>query len=84
VFSGVFIAEEGDGVGNKGSRDTPTDTLGGLFEHVLENFHVSLMNLFLVKSKTYGLGTTLLSCQIVRISGLLAIGLKESLQFVQN
>jgi len=42
------------------------------------------MKLFLVKSKTYGLGTTLLSCRIVRISGLLDVGLKESLRFVRN
>jgi hypothetical protein len=44
LFPGVFIAEEVDGIADKGSGDTTTvdvQTLGGLFEHVLENclFH---------------------------------------------
>jgi hypothetical protein len=40
VFSGVFIAEEVDGGGDKGIKRYQngrfTDTLGGLFELVLE------------------------------------------------
>jgi hypothetical protein len=40
VFSGVFIAEEADGVGDKGFKSYQngrcTGTLGGLFEPVLE------------------------------------------------
>ena len=40
MLSGVFIAEEVDGVGDKGVKRYQngrcTDTLGGLFEPVLE------------------------------------------------
>ena len=51
-----------------------TDILRGIFEHV----SVSLMKFFFViKSKTSGLGNTLFECQIIRISGLSDVGLKE-------
>jgi len=48
VFSGNFIAEEVDGVGDKGSGDTttvdvPTDL--GLFQHVPEMIYPLILNL---------------------------------------
>jgi len=38
---------------------------------------VSLLKLFLVKKKTSGLGTILLKCQVISISGLSDDGIKE-------
>jgi hypothetical protein len=42
VISGIFVAEEADGAGYKGSEDTTvkcTDTLGSFFEKV-PNIHL--------------------------------------------
>jgi len=38
---------------------------------------VSLLKLFLVKNQTSGLGTILLKCQVINISGLSDVGAKE-------
>jgi hypothetical protein len=80
VFSGI-IAEEVDGVGDKGSGDITmvgVQTFWEVFLNMSQKFSYSIDgNFFLVKSKTSGLGTTFLKCQIIRISRLLNVGLKE-------
>jgi hypothetical protein len=80
VFSRVFIPEV-DRVGYKGSGDTTTvdeqTLLEAFFEHVPEICLFHGQSFFLIKSKTSGLGTTLLKCQIIRISGLPDDRLKE-------
>jgi hypothetical protein len=81
VFAGVFIAEEVDGVQDKGSGETTTAEVQTLLEPSL---NLSLRSacftdkaLFLVKSKPYGLVTVLLYCQINSVSKVLDIKLKE-------
>jgi hypothetical protein len=72
----VFIAEEADGVGDKGSGDTTTadeDNLRGLFEHV-PGISLFTDKAFSGKSKTYSPGFILLNCLVIRISKLLVIG----------
>ena len=54
-----------------------TDIPIGLFEHVSEICLCQQWSFLLVDSKTSGLGSTLLKCQIVRISRLSDTGLKE-------
>jgi hypothetical protein len=80
VFSGAFIAEN-VGVGDKGSGDTKTVDVQTFLEAFL---NMSLKSayfidevFFLVKSKTSSLGTTFLKCQIIRISELPDVRLKE-------
>ena len=51
------------------------NTLGGLFGHVPEICLLYQRSFFLIKSKTSGLGTT--KCQIIWVSKLLDVGLKE-------
>ena len=53
-----------------------TDALGDLFEHMHEIWLFQWWSLFLVKSKTSGLETTL-QCSTIRISKLMDIGIKE-------
>jgi hypothetical protein len=61
MFCGVFIAEEVDGVGDKGLGDTTTvvHTLLEDFVHMSLIFACFIMNLFTVKSRTSILGPTL-------------------------
>jgi hypothetical protein len=81
VFSGVFIAEEVDGVGDTGSGDTPAADAQTLLEAFLDMSLISDNftdeHFFQVKSETPIHGTSLLKCRIVRISELSDVGLKE-------
>jgi hypothetical protein len=71
VVSGVFIPEEDDEVRDRRSRGTTMVDIQTLLEAFLNMLPVSVMKLlFLIKSKTSGLRTTLLKCWIIRISGL--------------
>ena len=71
----VFIAEEVDGLGDRGSGDTTTVDIQTLLEAVL---NMSLRSAFFSgKSKIFALGATLLKCHTIRISRLLDFGLKE-------
>ena len=82
MFSRVYIAEEADGVGDKGSGDNTTVDVW-----TLEDFsNVSLIPAYFsessppphtVKSKTSSFGTTLLKSQNVRIFKTPANGLKK-------
>ena len=78
VFYGVFIASDIDGAGDKGWRryhiGQPTYTLGGLSEHVSEICLFHQCSFFMVKSKTFDLGTNLLRWWIFRLTD---VGLKE-------
>jgi hypothetical protein len=60
VISGIFVAEEADGAGYKGSGDTTTvictDTLGSFFKKRPQDLLVSLLKLFFFSA------TTLLKC----------------------
>jgi ABC-type cobalamin/Fe3+-siderophores transport system ATPase subunit len=70
VFSGVFIAEE-VGVGNMGSGDTTM--LKALLRSACLNAEAFLWQ----KEKLHNLGTAFLKCQIIHISELSDIRLKE-------
>jgi hypothetical protein len=77
VFSGVFIAEEFDGVRDRGSGDIRMVCLQTLLEAFL---NMSLRSacfvdeaFFQVKSKTSALETTLIKCQNIRFFGLLEL-----------
>jgi hypothetical protein len=78
LFSGVFVVEE-VGVGDR-AGDTSTVDVQTLLEAFL---NMSLRSAcfsneaFSGKNKPFGLGTTILRSQIIRISELLGIGLKE-------
>jgi hypothetical protein len=71
VFSGVFIAEEVEGAGDKVSGDTTMvdvqTVLEAFFDYVSRST-CFIDGSFLVKNKTSGLETTTLKCQIIRIS----------------
>jgi len=80
MFYGVFIAEEIDGLGEK--RSGHTQHL--MCRHIWMScwicswdMSVSLLKLFLVKNQTSGLGTILLKCQVIGISGLSDDGVNE-------
>jgi hypothetical protein len=69
VFSEVFIAEEVDGVGEKGSGDTTMVDIQTLLEAFLNmslKYACFSKAFFLIKSNTSGLQTTLLKCQVIR------------------
>lgn len=80
MFSGVFIAEAVDGVGKKGSGGTTVVDVQTLLETTL---NMSLRSgcltdkTFSDKKENSALGTTLLKCQINKISNLPDVGLKE-------
>jgi hypothetical protein len=66
LFSGVFVAEEVDGVGDKGSGDITLVDMATLLEASL---NISLIfarfiddTFFLLKNKTSDLGTALVKC----------------------
>jgi len=67
VFFGVFIAEEVDGVGDKGSGYTPAAVAQTLLEAFLNmslRFDCFTDGFFLVKSRTFSLQTTLPSARL--------------------
>jgi hypothetical protein len=77
VLSGVFIVEEVDGVGEKGSGDTTAVDVQTLLETFLNMTLRSAYftdEAFLVAKI---LRTTFLKCQIVRSAKLSGAGLKE-------
>jgi hypothetical protein len=80
AFSGVFITEELMELSTRGHQIPLTS----MYKHSWKSFwtcswdpSASVMKLFLVKSKTSGLGTMHLKCWTSRTSGLLDIRLKE-------
>jgi len=80
VFSGVSIAKEIDGVGDKGSGQSRIVDVQTLFGAIM---NMSLRSAcftdevsFLGKKQNYGLGTTL-KCLIIRTSKLWDVRLKE-------
>jgi hypothetical protein len=70
VFSGVLIAEEVDGVGDKESWDTTMidvqTFLEAFFEHVPEICLFQWQSFFSHKNQNSGLGTTLFKCHIIK------------------
>jgi len=69
VFFGVFIAEEVDGVGDKGSGDTPVAVAQTLLEAFLNmslRFVLSLMWLFSGKKQNFQSSDYPPQCQIIR------------------
>jgi hypothetical protein len=80
VFSGVFTVEEVYGVGDKGAGDTKTVEVQTLLDSISDRVHeicpFSSRSFFLVRSKSFGLGTTLVMYQVIRISKLLDVKLK--------
>jgi hypothetical protein len=73
VFPGAFRVEEVDAVGNKGPGDTKMVDVQTHLEAFLNTSLKSVCfndKVFFSpdKSKTSGLGTTLLKCQIIRFS----------------
>jgi hypothetical protein len=65
------------GVRDKWSRDTTTDTSGGIFEHDPDICLFHWWSSLLIKRKTSGLRNTLLKRQIIRISELQNVGLSN-------
>ena len=80
MFSGVFIVDKVDGVGNKRSSSTGVvdvqTFLEALFNMLLRSYFTDEA-FFLVKSHPSILGSTPLKCQIIIILSLLDIRLKE-------
>ena len=71
MFSGVFIAEEVEGVGDKDSEDTTIIDIQTLLEAFLNMSLRSAcftVGTSLVKNKTSGLLITLPNCQIFRVA----------------